>query len=272
MIQYNNNISDIILVMTDLTSETPLATEKLARGYLVRSGMLQVRVSDAATALQSKGLKPTVAKIRAALGGGSPNDLTPALKHWREAVFPTLPTNVQATTSKAHVGTLPPQLADLAMEMWERDTAAAIVELKGGAGARQAADRSEETYALRVQIASLRDQLERESLAYGELRAQAARHEAMSREALARAQDAETRERSQLRDIGTAKQRVAELEAALALRPSKKWQARSPRKSPSPKTVGQRPTKTTSSSRASKPRGKPRARKAVKRKTPRKPK
>jgi hypothetical protein len=226
--------------MADLTSETPPSTETLTRGYLKNSGLLQIRVNDAATLMQEKGIAPTVRRIRAALGGGSPNDLTPALKHWRDVIFPTLSQDVQGATSTTMVGAIPPQLADLVTELWQRATAAAMVELKGGALARAIADRSEETYALRVQIASLRDQLQRESLAYGELRAQSARHEAMSREALARAQDAETRERAQLRDIGTAKQRVAELKAALAVRPYAKHLAKRLEKPPKKATPSKR--------------------------------
>jgi hypothetical protein len=257
--------------MADLTSAPPSPPETLARGYLKDSGLLQIRVNEAATLMQEKGIQPTVRRVRAALGGGSPNDLTPALKHWREAVFPALPRDVQAATSTGNAGTLPPQLADLAMELWQRATAAAVVELKGGAVARKVADQSEETYALRVQIASLRDQLQRESLAYGELRAQAARHEAMSREALARAQEAEARERGQLRDIGTAMQKIAELEAALALHRSKKQQAARPRKSTASKAVSSpRNRKNGAARRSSKSRGQSTVRRS--RKSPRKPK
>jgi hypothetical protein len=64
----------------------------------------------------------------------------------------------------------------------------------------------------------LRDQLDRESIAFGELRAQSARHEAIARATLARIDELETRERKHLRDFGTAHQRIAELEATIELR------------------------------------------------------
>lgn len=109
--------------------------------------------------------------------------------------------------------TLPLQLADLVHELWQRATAAAIVEVRGGTAARDAYARSGEAQILRDQVVSLRDQLQRESLAYGELRAQAARHEAIARAALARAGSSESRERDLLREIGGLRQRVCELEA-----------------------------------------------------------
>lgn len=61
----------------------------------------------------------------------------------------------------------------------------------------------------------MRDQLDRESLAYGELRAQAARHEAIARDALTRLQESEDRERRLHRELGSLRQRVTELEALL---------------------------------------------------------
>ena len=59
--------------------------------YFSRVEALQLRVNEAARALHERGVRPTVARIRAALGGGSPNDLAPALKHWKESVLPGLP-------------------------------------------------------------------------------------------------------------------------------------------------------------------------------------
>ena len=89
------------------------------------------------------------------------------------------------------------------------------VELKGGSGARAVAIRTEDIESLRGQVSGLRDQLQRESLAFGELRAQAARYEAMAHNALSQAEEAEARERKYLRELGAARQRIAELEAAV---------------------------------------------------------
>ena len=86
---------------------------------------------------------------------------------------------------------IPIQIADLAHELWQRANAAAEVELKGGAAARTIVIRTEEAESLRGQVSGLRDQLQRESLAFGELRAQAARYEAMAHNALGRADEAD---------------------------------------------------------------------------------
>jgi hypothetical protein len=178
--------------------------------FASRAQALNARVAAATRALTERGISPTVTRIRAALGGGSPNDLAPALKTWKATFAPAL-------TSRAD-DPLPVQIADLAQELWQRATLAAAVDLKGGAAARQVAMRSGEAEALRQQVTTLRDQLDRESIAFGELRAQSARHEAIARATLARIDELETRERKHLRDHGAAQQRIAELEATIELR------------------------------------------------------
>jgi chromosome segregation ATPase len=100
-------------------------------------------------------------------------------------------------------------------ELWTRAVAAAHIDKRGGEAALRRVARSEEVNALREQIQSLRNQLEREALAYGELRAQAARYEAIAKDALSRARDADGRERKALAKLGETQQRVAALEAAL---------------------------------------------------------
>jgi hypothetical protein len=238
--------------------------------FASRAQALNARVAAAARALTDRGIPPTVTRIRAALGGGSPNDLAPALKQWKATFAPAL---------ASRAAPLPVQIADLAHELWQRATVAASVELKGGAAARQVATRGGEADALRHQVTTLRDQLERESIAFGELRAQSARHEAIARATLARIDELETRERKHLRDLGAAQQRIAELEATIehhksaspaparrrarhSARPSRAL-AKSRRKRVSRTTRVRR--NTASQSRRSKPRGQPAKRKASKR-------
>ena len=192
---------------TSMNDESPGSGEPLQ----LRSERLQARVNEAAKALLAQGIRPTVTRIRAALGGGSPNDLAPAVKYWREVVLPGLPSF--SSDEGAVRPALPFQLADLVHELWQRAMAAAVVEVRGGPTAREVAARTAEAQGLRKQVTALRDQLQRESLAYGELRAQAARHEAIAREALARVHEGEVRERELLREVGGLRQRVAELEA-----------------------------------------------------------
>lgn len=212
--------------------------------YASREQALFQRVADAAQALTDRGVPPTNTRVRAALRGGSPNDIAPALKAWKES-------RAAATRDALHTPALPPPIADLAQELWLRATVAAAVELKGGPTAQSLARQSEEADALRQQIQSLRAQLERESILYGELRAQAARHEAIASDALARLEASEARERKQLRDLGSARQRIVELEAAvthLRERPSARKSAQpfpvttAPRsKSPHPRKRAARP-------------------------------
>ena len=190
----------------------------------MRTEALRARVAAAAKALVDRGVRPTVTRIRAALGGGSPNELAPALKHWKELVLPTLGAEVRGGAAVAGAKAPPPQIADLAYELWQRALAAAAVEIRGGPTARQVAVRTEEANSLRNQLNGLRDQLQRESLAYGELRAQAARHETIARQALARAEESEARERELLRKLGEAHQRIAQLEAVGASRSGKSKQ------------------------------------------------
>ncbi len=179
-----------------------------------RAHALQSRVNEVAKALQERGMRPTVTRVRAALGGGSPNDLTPALKHWRESVLPALGAGAAANDRESAGRVVPTQIADLMYELWQRSTVAAVVELKGGPTAQQVAARTEEAQSLRKQVLALRDLLQRESLAYGELRARVARYEVIAREALKRADESELRERDLLREVGTLRQRVAELKTA----------------------------------------------------------
>ena len=187
-----------------------------------RAQALQERVIAAANAMQTQGISPTVARLRAALGGGSPNDLAPALKAWR------LASGVETVVGRAPVpragSAVPTVIADLMTELWQRAQSAAVLEARSGPGSLELVERSAETRSLRTQLAELRQQMDRDARAYGELKAQAARHEAIAREALDRARQAETRERALLRDLGTARARIAELnvtaEVASARKPT----------------------------------------------------
>lgn len=196
----------------------PDSTDSAARNaaFEARAAALRDRVAAAARALSERGIQPTVARIRAALGGGSPNDLAPALKSWRE----TASSDVVEVSARgtAGAGRIPSPIADLAHELWQRAFAAASLELQHGPAARRVTVRTAEADALRTQLSALRQQLERESLAYGELRAQAARHETIARQALTRARDAETRAHDLLRELGEALQKVAQLAAELQQR------------------------------------------------------
>jgi hypothetical protein len=243
--------------------EPPLTPGTELSAFAARIKALQKRVNDAALAMHTQGLRPTVARIRAALGGGSPNDLAPALKLWKELVLPGLGLLPRGIAEPGEQTKVPVAIGDLAGELWQRAMMAASAELKGGPGARQLVARTEEAQLLREQVKALRDQLQREALAYGELRAQGARHEAIARAALTRAADAEAREREVLHELGAERQRAAELAAAneqlrTMPRKSRKSSAR-----PRRKRVKSQPPKRPTKSRARRPapiRGKPKSR------------
>lgn len=173
---------------------------------------LQERVNAAAEAILEQGLRPTVTRVRAALGGGSPNDITPALKHWKDVVLPSQ--GRTAALEKEGVG-IPPILADVVRELWSRALAAASVEIRGGTARQQEVGRDEQIRMLRQEITMLRDRLQREAQAYGELMAQSARHEVIAKDALARATDAERRLVEAQRAIGTSQARTAILQVQL---------------------------------------------------------
>jgi len=193
--------------------------------YVSRQAALNDRVAGAARAIADRGITPTVARVRAALGGGSPNDVAPALKAWKEAV-------ASAAREVSEISAIPVQIADLAQELWQRATVAAAVELKGGPAARAHQAETDEAEALRSQVTSLRRELERESILYGELRAQAARHEAIARDALARLEASEARERKHLRDLGAARAELAAAIGQLHARPAARKVPRSPLRLP----------------------------------------
>jgi polyhydroxyalkanoate synthesis regulator phasin len=232
--------------------ERPLDPES---PFQSRLAALQARVNAAALVLHERNVRPTVARIRAALGGGSPNELAPALRHWKDEVLPTLAPQADESGSR-----VPPQIADIVQELWTRATAAATVEVKGGSAARQSIARSEDVQALREQVASLRDQLQRDSIAYGELRARSARHEAIAREALGRVRDAEDRERKLLYQLGEAKQNVAELTATIE---QLRVQTTALRRPPSPKRPAEKRARKAPAVGRSKPRKKPKAKRVA---------
>jgi chromosome segregation ATPase len=118
-----------------------------------------------------------------------------------------------------------------------------VVERKGSGAAHALAMRTEEAQSLKTQVTSLRDQLQHESIALGELRTQAARHEAVARDALARLEASEARERRALRDVGSARERISELEATVTQLREQAALATSRRRSPRTTSPSSKPAK-----------------------------
>src|ERR1700722_11061238 len=98
-----------------MSVESHFPDPEAAGGYASRSEALQRRVNAAAQALADRGIRPTVTRIRAALGGGSPNDLAPALKRWKESFGSTVALDLGDRDTLPRI---PVQIADLAHELW----------------------------------------------------------------------------------------------------------------------------------------------------------
>ena len=108
---------------------------------------------------------------------------------------------------------MPPIVSDVVRELWSRALAAAAVEIRGGPAGRLEVSQGEQVHLLRQEVTSLRDRLQRDAQAYGELRAQSARHEIIARDALSRAADLEARLQRSQQVLGEAHAQIAELTA-----------------------------------------------------------
>jgi hypothetical protein len=111
---------------------------------------IQSRVDAAAFALLREGKNPTVALVRARMGGGSPNIVAPALQQWRLTFAAQLDENAGSALE-----ILPPGVLEIMQALWSR----ALFEAhRVRADARSAADALEQ---LQAAITDLRDRIER---------------------------------------------------------------------------------------------------------------
>ena len=125
---------------------------------------LQARVDAAAFSLLREGRNPTVALVRARMGGASPNVVAPALQRWRLTFAGQLDANAASALE-----VLPPGVLELVQALWSR----ALFEAhRVRADARSTADALEQ---LNDAISALRDQAarlqEREAVLDAELHA-----------------------------------------------------------------------------------------------------
>ena len=143
---------------------------------------LQARVDAAAFALLREGRNPTVALVRARMGGGSPNVVAPALQRWRLTFAGQLDANAASA-----LDILPPGVLELVQALWSR----ALFE----------------AHRVRADARSAADALEQLNAAIGELRGRSAR-----------LQEREVALDAELRDLHAQRQRLQEAESALARR------------------------------------------------------
>jgi uncharacterized coiled-coil protein SlyX len=76
---------------------------------------LQSRVDAAAFALLREGRNPTVAQVRARMGGGSPNVVAPALQRWRLTFAGHLDQNAGSALE-----VIPPGVLEIVQALWSR--------------------------------------------------------------------------------------------------------------------------------------------------------
>jgi hypothetical protein len=151
------------------------------------------RVREAAEALLNKGLRPTVQRVRAMLGGGSPNVIAPILKEWRETLTPEQQLRLPLAESPNQRTELPLVISDLAAELWKRAIVFATIECEGSPQALQLATMNEETEQLRASGKRMADKLEQECGSNVALRTQMAELQTVVGEALRRATSSEAR-------------------------------------------------------------------------------
>jgi len=157
------------------------------------SGAHPKRVREAAEALLNKGLRPTIQRIRAMLGGGSPNVIAPILKEWRETLSPEQQLRLPLSELQGQRPEIPIVISDLVAELWKRAVVFATIECEGSPRALQFATLNEETELLRSGNRALMDQLESDRKENLSLREQLSQLQAIVKAALDRARASEER-------------------------------------------------------------------------------
>jgi hypothetical protein len=109
----------------------------------MRRGITQEQVNAAADALVAAGDKPTVEKVRAALGTGSPNTVTRMLDTWRGGLAERLQNVLQLPELPPEAGQAMTALWRLAVAHAERLVQARLAEDRAALSAREARLREE---------------------------------------------------------------------------------------------------------------------------------
>jgi hypothetical protein len=201
----------IIICYYYLMSRPSRNIRKQKTTYSSRLQRLRQRVGTAAQALADEGVIPTVARVRAALRGGSPNDLAPVLKHWKQFnLGRSMPSDRGNKSAK-----FPIEISDLLQELWHRAMAAAAVDLSDRRDNPTVSVGINVDQVLQQQIQDLRRPLEHESDKCRQLRSEAVRHNVITRELLVRIDASEAREKRSLVKLKAAEKRISQLNVAL---------------------------------------------------------
>ena len=174
-------------------------------GYGSRSrGVNAADVERAADQLLRSGERPTVEKIRASLGTGSPNTINPLLDAWWKRVGNRL------DAGPAALHRLPEGVAHIAESLWmqalEEARRRAVTELSSD---KRAVDRAKDGYEVRSHVLSLRE---------GELDSRLRERERLFEELQVQTRTLTLLLQKEQRTRERLTQRLAELEAVVATR------------------------------------------------------
>ncbi len=136
-------------ISSDLIDPYPSIALRAGIGRRRPQGVQEIEVWAAADALVAAGQRPTIERVRAHLGSGSPNTVSPMLKRWFAALGPRV-VAIQTDGSGSEMtqrsvkvrpeGSLPPVVDTFARKIWE----VAYAEARLAFEAREAAARAEE--------------------------------------------------------------------------------------------------------------------------------
>lgn len=151
-------------------------------------GVREMEVWAAADALVAAGQRPTIERVRAHLGGGSPNTVSPMLKRWFATLGPRV-VAIQTDGSGSEMaqrfakvrpeGSVPPVVDTFARKIWE----VAYAEARLAFEAREAAARAEEEERT-ARFETKRVQLELQQSTFAETRDVLANRAASAHESL----------------------------------------------------------------------------------------
>lgn len=179
---------------------------------------IQPRVDAAADKLLSRGVPPTVALVRAEMGGGSPNTVAPALRHWRARRERALPRGTDHEAIPSPVLNAARMLYDAALETAAHAAGTGQAEMAAQLESARAANAllaAEMKHALR-EVETLRS--ERTSLfeAAGHTRAELVTAQTLAARYVADQRSLQERLDLCHRRLGEARARITVLESRLS--------------------------------------------------------
>lgn len=190
---------------------------------------IQPRVDAAAEKLIARGVQPTVSLVRAEIGGGSPNAVAPALRHWRVRRDRALGRTQENDALPSPVIAAARTLYDAALEVASRAAGTSQVEL-----AAQLESERAKSVTLAAELKHARRELEtlraeRASVfeAAGRTHAELVQAQALATHCVGERQATQERLDATRMQLGEARSRIVALEATITDRATKTKTSRS---------------------------------------------